>query len=59
MKPNLCVYCGDQRQLFQNYLCSKCLRPNMQRGSATINNIRPFIPKTNLIAIKNFPDGAA
>ncbi|MFQ3857127.1 hypothetical protein ACLK29_00730 [Leptospira kirschneri] len=58
MKPNICVYCGEQTPLYQNNLCLACLRPNMQRGSATIDYIRPFV-KTNLIEIKNYPDGAA
>ncbi|AXR64534.1 hypothetical protein LEP1GSC125_1863 [Leptospira mayottensis 200901122] len=58
-KINLCVFCGELKPLYQNNLCSECLRQNMQRGSTTINDIRPFIPKTNRIEIKNFPDGAA
>ncbi len=57
MKPNICVYCGEQKTLYQNNLCLKCLRPNMQRGSATIDHIRPFV-KT-ITEIKNFPDGVA
>ncbi|EMN91217.1 hypothetical protein [Leptospira weilii] len=56
---NLCAFCGEETKTFQNNLCSKCLRPSMKRGSATIDNLRPLTPKTNLIEINNFPEGAA
>ncbi len=53
MKFNICVYCGEQKQLYQNYLCRTCLHDSMQRGTKTINDVRPV-----LSANSNVPEDA-